>query len=76
MAGEIKIRFNTMWEQSQGQELKWRVLVDGSEKLAKSVELRVPSWTTEDILPSGVKKWHITCKGTLLENDGHFVVVP
>lgn len=76
MAKSVKIRFNTMWEQSDGQAFKWRVLVDGSEVLAKSVQLNVPSWTTEDVLPNGARKWHISCEGKVVEKDGHVVVVP
>jgi len=59
----IKIRFNTEKEKTDPNLPAWRVLVNGQEKLATSVEIRVPSITTMDHLPAGQVKWHISCEG-------------
>ena len=45
------------------QTLKWRLLVDGVEFLASTIEIHVPSVTTEDIIATGETKWHLTCEG-------------
>ena len=71
----VKIRFNTEWEKTPGGEFKWRVLVDGREQLAKSVTFEVPCYTTEDVLPDGRRKWHLTAEaGQILDDQGHFRV--
>lgn len=71
----VRIRFNTQWESSAGGAYKWRmVFPDGSERLAKSISITVPSWTSEDLLPNGVTKWHVTCEGVVVEKDGHVVI--
>ncbi len=61
----IQIRFNTDKEKIDAGLPAWRVLVDGTEYLASSVRIEVPTWTTEDILPTGQKKWHLSCEGEL-----------
>lgn len=61
----IQIRFNTEKEKVSGELPAWRVLVDGVEHLAKNVRVEVPMWTTEDILPTGQRKWHLSCEGEL-----------
>jgi len=72
----VQIRFNTEWEKTDGGQYKWRVLVDGRERLAKSVRIEVPCFTTEDVLPDGRRKWHVTAEAAaVLEQDGHLRVV-
>jgi hypothetical protein len=65
----IQLRFNTEKEKVNGALPPWRVLVDGVEHLAASVRFEVPTWTTEDLLPSGQKKWHISCAGEVFWDD-------
>lgn len=73
----IKVRFNTEWEKTAGGEYKWRVIVDGREQLAKSVEIEATCHTTEDVLPDGRTKWHLTVEaGEVLEHQGHLRIVP
>ena len=60
---EIKIRFNTEKDKIDQELPPWRVLENGTEKLANSVEIRTASRTTFDKLPDGREKWHITCRG-------------
>lgn len=73
----VQIRFNTEWEKSAGGELKWRVLVDGQERLAKSVVFEVPCHTTEDVLPDGRRKWHLTAEaGSVSDDQGHLRILP
>lgn len=59
----IQIRFNTEREKVSAAAKPWRVLIDGVEYLAKDVRVEVPMWTTEDLLPTGQKKWHLSCQG-------------
>lgn len=63
----IQIRFNTDKERVSATAPAWRVLIDGVEFLASDVRVEVPMWTSEDILPTGIKKWHLTCEG-----EAHF----
>ncbi len=59
----IQIRFNTDKEKVSADSPAWRVLVDGIEYLAQTVRVEVPMWTTEDLLPTGQRKWHLSCEG-------------
>lgn len=61
----IQIRFNTKYLEGSRPELKWRVLVDGEEFLARHVHMKVASTTTEDVISTGETKWHITCQGRI-----------
>lgn len=62
----LKIRFNTKFAEAADPELKWRILRDGTETLARNVKINVPSKTTHDLLPGGLEKWHFTCEGVLI----------
>lgn len=53
----VKLRFNTENKTDQ----YWRVLVNGEERTARSVAINVPTFTTQDNLPNGKVKFHITC---------------
>jgi hypothetical protein len=59
----IQIRFNTEKEKRDAKLPAWRVLVDGVEHLAENVRIEAPTWTSEDILPTGQKKWHLSSEG-------------
>jgi hypothetical protein len=52
----LKIRFNT---ENTGT-LFWRVIIDGEEILADHINIEVPSYTSQDTLPDGRVKWHIS----------------
>jgi len=59
---DFKIRFNT---EHNGSELKWRVIIDGEERLAKNILINCPCKTTEDsvlVKDLLVIKHHITCE--------------
>lgn len=73
MSSLIQIRFNTEKEKSDATAPPWRVLVNGHEFLALKVEIQVPTWTSEDILPSGQRKWHLSCKGEAHWDDSRRV---
>ncbi|MGZ3722715.1 MAG: hypothetical protein ACXVA9_07295 [Bdellovibrionales bacterium] len=62
---KIQLRFNTEKEKIDGTLPPWRVLVDGVEHLATAVRVEVPTWTSEDLLPNGQRKWHISCEGDI-----------
>lgn len=53
----IKIRFNT---ENKG-DLFWRVIIDDDEHLANSLNILCPTFTTQDTLPDGRVKFHISC---------------
>ena len=55
----IKIRYNT---EHNGSKMKWRVvrLPEWEEELFEGVTINPASYTTEDILPDGRTKHHIT----------------
>lgn len=71
---EIKIRYNTEKDKTDASLPAWRVLINGIEHLATEVELKVVSKTTEDILPSGILKWHISCVGKAEWNGLHCTI--
>jgi len=72
--GKIQLRFNTEKEKTDANAPPWRVLVDGVEQLATSVRIEVPTWTTEDLLSTGQKKWHISCEGTVSWDSTHCTI--
>ncbi|MGZ3884118.1 MAG: hypothetical protein ACXVPQ_10145 [Bacteroidia bacterium] len=53
----LLIRYNT---ENTGT-LFWRVVIDGEEHLADSISILVPSHTSQDTLPDGRVKFHISC---------------
>lgn len=60
----VKIRFNTeVLKTPELQPPEWRVLYEGCEHFAREVSIEVPCWTTQDVLPEGVTKWHFSCEG-------------
>jgi hypothetical protein len=67
----LKLRFNT---ENTGT-LFWRALIDGEEHLADHVELKVPSYTSQDTLPDGRIKWHISADYTELVWEGTTLIV-
>jgi hypothetical protein len=77
----VRIRYNTMADQTPGGEWKWQVIEQTEqgfkETLAKKLTLNVPSFTTEDDMPIFGRKFHIACYGLFrLELDGSGVIDP
>lgn len=68
---KLMLRFN----HNNTGNLFWRCIIEGEEKLADSVTMYVPSATTEDILPSGEKKFHLTCWYNKLTWNGNNLTV-
>jgi len=66
----IQIRFNTDKQRVDRSLPAWRVLIDGAEHLAHHVRIEVPTQTSEDTLPSGELKWHLSCTGRVAWEDG------
>lgn len=54
----VRIRYNT--QNKEGENLFWRVLVDGVEHLVSNVYIGVPSYTSTDMV-NGIQKFHISC---------------
>lgn len=67
----LKIRFNTKHNGS----LHWRIIIDEKEYLADHVTINVPAFDTEDVLPDGTKKYHISCYYNQLEWIGGNLVI-
>lgn len=67
----LKLRFNT---ENTGT-LYWRALIDGVEHLADHVDLKVPSYTSQDTLPDGRIKWHISADYSELVWEGTKLIV-
>jgi hypothetical protein len=67
----LKIRFNT---ENTGT-LFWRVIVDGEEILADHINVNVPSYTSQDVLPDGRIKWHISADYNELVWEGKKLTV-
>lgn len=63
MSQEIKIRYNTEKDKTDPTLPAWRVLTDGVEHLAESVDLNTRCWTSQDEISPGLIKWHISCTG-------------
>ncbi len=60
----FQIRFNTDALKDPGRDLPlWRVLENGTERLARHVNIQVKAWTSTDLLETGITKHHITCVG-------------
>jgi hypothetical protein len=69
MRSSIQIRFNTDRLRDESAPA-WRVIQDGVERLASSISITAPCWTTRDVMASGLTKWHISCDG-VTSWDGH-----
>lgn len=70
----IKIRYNT---EHNGSRLKWRVIMLPSwdELLVENVIIKTVSCTTEDILPDGRVKNHITVEySSIIRNENYLVI--
>lgn len=57
---EIKIRYNTNAVNSDDPH--WRIIIDGTEHLAKEIIINTPTYTTKDFIKGVGEKWHITAK--------------
>lgn len=68
----VKLRYN---HDHEGSLLRWRILIDGKEFKAERVEFHVKTWTTEDTLPSGEVKYHVSAIANDVRWEGNVVVV-
>ena len=69
----IKLRYNT---ECNDNRLFWRVLIDGKEHLAESVNFTIPVTTTCDFLADkGLTKHHISCESDNLVWEGDVLTV-
>jgi hypothetical protein len=68
---KLMMRFNT---ENKGC-LFWRVVIEGQEQLADNVHFKVPTFTTQDLLPGDIKKWHISAFYEQLQWEGSNLVV-
>ena len=63
---KLMMRFNT---ENKGC-LFWRVVIEGREYLADNVQFKVPTFTSQDLLPGAIKKWHISAVYEQLHWEG------
>lgn len=68
MNQDIKVRYNTEKDKTDPTLPAWRVLIEGVEHLAESVEFTTPGWTSQDEISPGLIKWHISCRGKVVWN--------
>lgn len=61
----VKLRYKT--DAKPGDELQWRVLIDGVEHNAAFVCIDVTTYTTKDVIEGVGEKWHITCQANKVE---------
>jgi uncharacterized membrane protein len=71
MKNTVKIRYN---HDAGESPLKWRVVINGKEHLAKQVEILVPMTTTRDFI-NGFEKWHVSCTPDLITWEGDNVTL-
>lgn len=61
----ILIRFNTDYPNGK----KWRLLMDGEQKLVDEVQIKCQCHTSSDKMPDGVIKHHICCVARRVEYE-------
>jgi hypothetical protein len=70
----VRVRYNTMADDTPGGEFKWRVILerDGKfeEVLVKELVLNVPSFSKSDEMPVVGRKHHMACYGVFSVRDG------
>lgn len=79
MSELIRYRFNTKADESPGGDWFWRIIFENGdgfrEVLAKRLEVFVPSFSKEDIMPVVGRKFHMACNGQFrLEEDGTGII--
>jgi hypothetical protein len=78
--GLIRLRYNTMSNETPGGEWKWRVILEKNgqyeEVLVKQLEINVPSFSQEDEMPVVGRKYHIACYGAFRVEGGKGIVDP
>ena len=79
MSNLIRLRYNTMADETPGGEWKWRVILEKNgayeEVLVKELIINVPSFSQTDELPVVGRKYHIACYGELIVKDGIGTIV-
>jgi hypothetical protein len=63
---DVKIRFNTDYSADKSP-YKWRIIIDDVQHLVDEVEMKLPTYTTGDLVQNQngtgmIMKWHISCK--------------
>lgn len=80
MSNLIRLRYNTMANETPNGELKWRVILeknnDFEEVLVKELILNVPSYSKSDEMPVVGRKHHMACNGKFSVRDGIGYVDP
>ena len=80
MSDLIRLRYNTMADETPNGELKWRVILekDGvfEEVLVKELVVNVPSFSKSDQMPVVGRKHHMACYGEFSVRDGIGYVAP
>ena len=61
----ILVRFNTKWPEDIKCR-KWRVLVNGEERLAHDILITIPCKTIQEDVPNVGTKWHFLCYGNVV----------
>jgi len=64
---KFQIRFNT---QSKLDSDKWRIVSDSGEILVSNIIIDSKTYTTKDHIEDVGDKWHISCTGNLMVENG------
>ena len=70
---KIQIRYNT--HATEENDLRWRIIINGEDFLADSIEIRCPCRTTQDWIEGIGMKWHITCENAQFQWKGQSCIV-
>lgn len=70
----IRLRYNTMADETPGGEFKWRVVTETAagefeETLVKELVINVPSFSRTDDMPVVGRKYHMACYGKFSVRD-------
>lgn len=76
MAQEINLRYNTEKDKTNAELPAWRVLINGVEHLAETVEIRTSSRTTKNLINGDLVKWHVSCLGRVEWTGKHCLIRP
>lgn len=82
MSDLIRVRYNTMADQTPGGEWKWRVILEQlpgqyQEVLVRELVVNVPSFSKSDDMPVVGRKHHMACHGELIvDGDGIGTINP
>jgi hypothetical protein len=71
----FKLRFNTMYNETN---LFWRIIIDDTETLVKSLAINVPTFSESSFdFSANAQKWHIAgyCNSINVDENLHATII-